>query len=169
LAQAHSFYEEPKEKTVMDIDKLRSELEADEGCKYEIYLDHLGYPTFGIGYLVTEWDEEYNKEVGTPVSEERVAECFDKTVKQCVKDCKLIYPNFDKLPGEAQLVLANMSFNLGYHRLKNFKKLQASIVDENFSLAADEMSDSKWARDDVPNRANRLIERMKVLNGSIQS
>ena len=134
MAQAHSFYEEPKEKTVMDIDKLRSELEADEGCKYEIYLDHLGFPTFGIGYLVTEWDEEYDFELGTPVSEERVAECFDKTVKQCVKDCNVIYPNFDKLPEEAQLVLANMSFNLGYHRLKNFKKLQASIVDENFSL-----------------------------------
>ena len=109
------------------------------------------------------------RKLGTTVSEERVAECFDKTVKQCVKDCNVIYPNFDKLPGEAQLVLANMSFNFGYHRLKNFKKLQASIVDENFSLAADEMSDSKWARDDVPNRANRLIERMKVLNGSIQS
>ena len=50
--KTHSFYEEPKEKTVMDIDKLRSELEADEGCKYEIYLDHLGFKTFGIGYLV---------------------------------------------------------------------------------------------------------------------
>ena len=33
----------------MNIDKLRKELERDEGCIYEIYLDHLGYPTFGIG------------------------------------------------------------------------------------------------------------------------
>ena len=33
----------------MNIDKLREELKVDEGVKYEIYLDHLGLPTFGIG------------------------------------------------------------------------------------------------------------------------
>jgi len=47
----------------MNIDELREELKEDEGCKYEIYLDHLGLPTFGIGHLVTEWDEEYGKPV----------------------------------------------------------------------------------------------------------
>ena len=26
----------------MNLDKLREELAEDEGCKYEIYLDHLG-------------------------------------------------------------------------------------------------------------------------------
>jgi GH24 family phage-related lysozyme (muramidase) len=35
----------------MNIDKLREELKEDEGCKYEIYLDHLGLPTHGIGHL----------------------------------------------------------------------------------------------------------------------
>ena len=65
----------------MNIDELREELKADEGCKYEIYLDHLGLPTFGIGHLVTEWDEEYEKPVGTPVSEERVNNCFKVDVE----------------------------------------------------------------------------------------
>ena len=31
----------------MNIDKLREELEIDEGVRYHVYLDHLGYPTFG--------------------------------------------------------------------------------------------------------------------------
>ena len=30
----------------MDIEELRVELEEDEGIKYEIYNDHLGYPHF---------------------------------------------------------------------------------------------------------------------------
>ena len=34
------------------IDRLREELKIDEGCKYEVYLDHLGLPTFGIGHLI---------------------------------------------------------------------------------------------------------------------
>ena len=32
----------------MDIVALRKQLEIDEGIKHEIYLDHLGLPTFGI-------------------------------------------------------------------------------------------------------------------------
>ena len=34
----------------MDLDLLRSQLEIDEGVKYEIYNDHLGYATFGVGH-----------------------------------------------------------------------------------------------------------------------
>ena len=36
----------------MNLEKLRAQLEIDEGVKYEIYNDHLGYPTFGVGHLV---------------------------------------------------------------------------------------------------------------------
>ena len=42
----------------MDLEKLRKQLEIDEGVKYEIYLDHLGYPTFGIGHLVIPSDND---------------------------------------------------------------------------------------------------------------
>ena len=38
----------------MNKDQLREELADDEGCKFEIYLDHLGLPTFGIGALIKE-------------------------------------------------------------------------------------------------------------------
>ena len=51
----------------MDIDKLRKQLEIDEGVLHEIYLDHLGYSTFGIGHLVTDNDPEYGLDVGTKV------------------------------------------------------------------------------------------------------
>ena len=49
----------------MNIDKLREEITYDEGVKYEVYLDHLGLPTFGIGHLVTKNDEEYEKMLDT--------------------------------------------------------------------------------------------------------
>ena len=55
----------------MNKDKLREEIAEDEGCKYEIYLDHLGLPTCGIGHLITESDEEHGKPVGTIVEQER--------------------------------------------------------------------------------------------------
>ena len=55
----------------MDIDKLREEIAYDEGSVNEIYLDHLGLPTFGIGHLVIDSDPEHGQPVGTPVSEDR--------------------------------------------------------------------------------------------------
>lgn len=42
----------------MDMQKLREEIELDEGVVNKIYLDHLGYPTFGIGHLVKDTDPE---------------------------------------------------------------------------------------------------------------
>ena len=72
----------------MDIDKLRQELEADEGKVYAIYLDHLNLPTFGIGHLVLDSDPEYGQPVGTPVSEERVNSCFDSDIQGTITDCK---------------------------------------------------------------------------------
>ena len=51
----------------MNIEQLREDLKRDEGCVNAIYLDHLNLPTIGIGHLVTEWDEEHGKPVGTPV------------------------------------------------------------------------------------------------------
>ena len=40
-------------------DKLYEEIKADEGEVLEVYKDHLGYDTIGIGHLVTAEDEEF--------------------------------------------------------------------------------------------------------------
>ena len=65
----------------MDIDQLRETLKVDEGVKNEIYLDHLGLPTCGIGHLITEDDPEHGLEVGTHIDDERVNELFDQDVQ----------------------------------------------------------------------------------------
>ena len=146
----------------MDLEVLRKQIEADEGCKYEIYLDHLGLPTFGIGHLVTESDEEYNRPVGTFITTDRVAECFNKDVGTVLEDCERLYPDFDSLPEEVQLIIANMMFNMGYPRLSKFKGMKAGVDARDWQQAADEMVDSRWYTQ-VPNRARRLVDRMRAL------
>ena len=144
----------------MDLEKLRKQLEIDEGVKYEIYNDHLGYPTFGIGHLVIPSDKEYREDVGTRVSEERVRECFDKDVESVLRDCTLLYKDFYELPEEAQQIIANMMFNMGYTRLSKFKGMKKGVDARDWNKAADEMVDSRWYKQ-VTNRANRLVERMR--------
>tara|TARA_R110000751_G_scaffold100388_1_gene194358 strand:- start:281 stop:721 length:441 start_codon:yes stop_codon:yes gene_type:complete len=146
----------------MNIDKLREELTVDEGCVNKIYLDHLGYPTFGIGHLVLETDAEYNKEVGTPVSEERIKECFEKDIENVFNDLDRSIPWWKDLPEDLTLVMANMCFNLGVTRLLKFKKFLIAIESKDWDKAAVEMIDSRWATQVGP-RALRLKNR--VLKG----
>lgn len=145
---------------MMHLDQLRMQLEYDEGCKYEIYLDHLGLPTFGIGHLVTASDPEYGWEVGTPISEDRVVAAFEEDIQDTLNECRKLYDNWIDLPDEVQLILANLMFNIGRPRLSKFVKLNAYISDKDWQGAADEMIDSKWYRQ-VTNRAERLVQRMR--------
>ena len=146
----------------MNIENLRKELEMDEGVKYEIYNDHLGYPTFGIGHLVRDSDPEYGQEIGTPVSEDRVIEAFDEDVQIVLADCERLYNDFNVLPEECQLIIANMMFNMGRPRLSKFKGMKAGVDTQDWNKAADEMIDSAWYKQ-VPNRAGRLVKRMRAL------
>ena len=146
----------------MDLAKLREELEYDEGVKYEIYNDHLGYPTFGIGHLVRSSDPEYNQPVGTPVSEDRVAEAFNNDIAVTISDCKKLYDDFEELPEEAQRIIANMLFNVGLPRLSKFVGMKRGVDARDWNAAADEMVDSRWYNQ-VTNRADRLVERMRAL------
>lgn len=146
----------------MNISQLREQLKIDEGVKYEIYNDHLGYATFGIGHLVVAGDEEYGKPVGTPVSEERVNAVFDSDVEKYISETKKVFPNLDDLPEEAQQVLVNMCFNMGAPRLGQFKKFIAAVESHNWDTASVEMMDSRWAKQ-VGARAERLRDRIKAL------
>ena len=146
----------------MDINALCEQLEVDEGVKYEIYLDHLGYPTFGVGHLIKDSDEESGQPVGTGVSEERVRTAFEEDVQVVLSDCCKLYEDFNDLPEEAQQIIANMMFNLGYPRLSKFKGMKAGVDARDWNAAADEMVDSAWYRQ-VPNRAQRLVDRMRAI------
>ena len=146
----------------MDLEKLREELEIDEGVKYEIYNDHLGYPTFGIGHLVLNSDLEYGWEVGTSIDTVRVHETFESDIETVLSDCTRLYKNFEDLPEEAQRVIANMMFNMGYTRLSKFRGMKRGVDARDWNAAADEMVDSRWYNQ-VTNRANRLVERMRSI------
>ena len=146
----------------MNINKLREELEFDEGCIYEIYNDHLGYPTFGIGHLVLESDLEHGEPVGTPVSKERVIECFEKDIESVFADLERNMPWASDQPEDIKRVLANMCFNLGITRLLKFQKFLTAIEKQDWNTAAVEMMDSRWATQVGP-RATRLRDR--VLKG----
>ena len=146
----------------MNVEQLREQLKIDEGCVYKIYTDHLGYPTFGIGHLIIESDPENGQAVGTPVSNDRVDAAFGGDVEVVLSECKVLYPDFEDLPEEAQQIIANMMFNLGRPRLSKFVGMKRGVDEKDWNSAADEMVDSRWYRQ-VGARAERLVNRMREI------
>ena len=145
----------------MNKERVFEQLKIDEGVEHEIYLDHLGYPTFGVGHLIIKDDPEYGLPVGTPVSEERVWEAFEKDLHIAESECVALYNNkFLMWPDEVQEVLVNMMFNMGRTRLSKFKNFRAALEDKDWKRAAVEGRDSLWYRQ-VTNRAERLMVRLE--------
>jgi len=96
------------------------------------------------------------------IEQERVDNVFKLDIAVTLDDCHRLYPDWNDLPEECQLIIANMMFNLGYPRLSKFKGMKAAVDARSWDSAADEMVDSKWYTQ-VPNRARRLVARMRAL------
>ena len=144
----------------MDRKAVFETLKVDEGIKYEVYLDHLDLPTFGVGHLVLESDPEYGADVGTEVSEERVWEVFEKDLDISISECEILYGDcWEGFPGEVQEILVNMMFNMGRTRLSKFKNFNSALEEGDWERAGVEGRDSLWYRQ-VTNRAERLMTRM---------
>jgi|TARA_A100001011_G_scaffold379045_1_gene444557 lysozyme len=148
-------------KNKLNRESVYEQLKIDEGVVYEVYHDHLGLPTFGVGHLVLESDPEYGKDLGFAVSEDRVKECFEKDLDTAISECEVLYEEHWKdFPGEVKEILVNMMFNMGRTRLSGFKNFKKALEEGNWKKAAVEGRDSKWYRQ-VTNRADRLMVRME--------
>ena len=121
------------------LERLREEIIADEGCVLEVYKDHLGYYTVGVGHLVLPSDEEWEAPVGTRITQTRADELLYVDFNNVLKECEIAFetswphwmPNPDNKwedwPEEVRLIVANMAFNLGLPKLKKFKKMLTAI------------------------------------------
>jgi lysozyme len=147
----------------MNREAVFEQLKVDEGVKYEVYLDHLDLPTFGVGHLITDADPEFEAPVGTSVSEERVWQAFEHDLDTAIGECHRLYGSgFEEFPAEVQEVVVNMMFNMGRPRLSGFKKFNAALEAGDWKTAAVEGRDSRWYRQ-VTNRAERLMVRLEAV------
>lgn len=147
-----------------NIDRLKDQLEYDEGVVYEIYSCPAGYLTFGVGHKITESDREWGWGEGTPVAHHRVWEVFNQDVEMAIKGCENIYgeDQFYSWPPEVQEILINMCFNLGQGGLSKFKKMNNALHHRDWNLAAQEGRDSLWYAQ-VTKRAERLMSRLESI------
>ena len=143
----------------MNLEELKEDIAKEEGLKYEIYRCSEGYPTAGIGHLITEWDEEYyGMPIGTEVSKEQVDKWFEADLYVAINDMEKFTADM-QVDENVKECITHMVFQLGLPRLNKFKNFKQALIDGDIAKAQAEMQDSLWYRQ-TTNRAERLIEKM---------
>lgn len=132
----------------LPLDRAYIFLKSDEGEELLPYKCPAGHLTIGIGHLLA-----------NGISREVSKIIFYEDFIKAQMDCYAKIPCYAGLNEARRYVLANMCFNMGINRLTGFKKMISALAKEDYATAADEMLDSKWAKQ-VPLRAARLREIM---------
>ncbi len=137
------------------MERLREMLIRHEGLRLKPYKDSVGKLTIGVGRNL--------EDVG--ISEDEALYLLENDIRRAketaIRCCEEHEVAFESLPEDAQLVLINMAFNLGY-RLTRFRKMFAALRERDWEKVAFEMLDSKWARQ-VKSRAEELAELIRNL------
>ena len=128
----------------MNLEELKKDIAKEEGLKYEIYRCSEGYPTAGIGHLITEWDEEYyGMPIGTEVSKEQVDKWFEADLYVAINDMEKFTADM-QVDENVKECITHMVFQLGLPRLNKFKNFKQALIDGDIAKAQAEMKDSLW-------------------------
>ena len=117
------------------------------------YRDSVGALTIGYGALI---DPDH----GGGLYEEEAEFLLRNRLLKALDETSNAFSFFEDLSQNRQDVLVEMVFNMGLRRVKGFKKMLQALSEQDYPRAADEMLDSRWARQ-VKGRANTLAELMQ--------
>lgn len=149
-----------KEKTPEQIqfaNELYEQISGHEGNRQYSYLDTEDNPTIGVGFNLSDSDnQKIIREMGynlddlingnVRLKDNEIKRLYNKSIVKAYNDARKWLQNFDDQPDDVKKAVIDMSFNLGYTKLSEFVRTKAALMKKDYNTAADEMLDSKWAR-----------------------
>lgn len=118
----------------MDELDVKNWIKKCEDCELQPYFDNEGILTIGWGRNLRD----------NGISQKEADYLFDNDFNDCQRQLSTCAWYVDQ-PQGVQAALINMCFNLGLPRLKGFKRMIAALEAKNYTLAAQEALNSKWA------------------------
>jgi lysozyme len=135
----------------MNKERLEKQLKRHEDYRKHPYKDTEGNLTVAFGRNLD----------GKGISRSEARMLLSNDIDDSLAECKKRFSFWDNLSELRQEVVCNMMFNLGWPKLKGFKKMIAALEKKDYELAAAEMLDSKW-RLQVKGRALELARQMRT-------
>lgn len=142
----------------MDIYRLERDLISDEGWRSKAYRCSRGHWTIGVGHKLM-LHEMGDRPESLEWDSTKIFETLRQDAHIAIRGCEFIFgrSRFNSMSGARQRALANMCFQLGTDGLSKFRRMVAAIFDEDWTQAAIEALDSRWAKQ-TPNRAGRVAK-----------
>ena len=144
----------------MNLERLLESVKKHEGYRNKVYLDTLGKRTVGGGHLCVEdfWedDKEYEEKFLMTILEHDLQTAI-KSAKQLIADHGCM--DMDEV---AEEIIIEMVFQLGKTGVSKFKNMWKALSALEYSTAASEMLDSRWAKQ-THNRAQAMSAQMAAL------
>jgi GH24 family phage-related lysozyme (muramidase) len=150
-----------------------AKIEPFEGRRHRVYTDSRGHLTIGVGFnldrpgaaddlqrLLPGVNVRALRRGSTRLTDAQIDRLLEHDAARALAEARRCFDNFDSLPRTAQLILVDMTFNLG--SLRRWPNLRAAVAAHDFSAAADAMHDSRW-RTQTGRRARHLIAQMHAL------
>ena len=136
----------------MNTEDIRQMIKKHEGCVLEVYNDTEGIPTVGYGHALLP---------GSKITLLVADILFNYDYETAVQDYNRFCAKYNiSVNYTRKSVLINMFF-IGYSRVCGFKKMVAALQRADYSTAAMEMLDSKWANKQAKGRAYELARIME--------
>lgn len=132
---------------------LLESIKHHEGFVEHVYDDSLGIPTIGYGFAIKD----------LVLEEDLCDEILLRKLRILGRSVMGKFPFFDSLPSDCKDVLMEMCYQLGVTGVSKFKKALKAMEDGDWEKAADEMLDSKWAKQ-TPNRAKEMSNIIRSLH-----
>ena len=122
----------------------------EEGLKLKAYVDTVGKVTIGIGCNLTD--------VGI-TKDEAIYLCNNR-IDNAINDLRRNLDYFDTLPGNVQMVLVDLTYNMGIGTLLTFHNTLNYIKMGDYKTASENLLMSTWAKQ-VGVRAIKLADLLK--------
>ena len=132
---------------------LLESIKHHEGFVEHVYQDSLGIDTIGYGFAIKD----------LVLEEDLCDEILLRKIRILGRSVMGKFPFFDSLPSDCKDVLMEMCYQLGVTGVSKFKKALKAMEDGDWEKAADEMLDSKWAKQ-TPNRAKEMSNIVRSLH-----
>lgn len=118
-------------------DAFKQALIEEEGVRYTVYRDVAGYPTVGVGHLITPQD---NLRIGDRVSEDQVLKFLEQDLKIAERGVRTLASDLPLFQHEFDALL-DLVYNVGLGNASEGKspKLNAAIADGDYDGIAVEL------------------------------
>ena len=144
----------------MNMDRLLASVKKHEGYRNKVYLDTLNKRTIGVGHLCVEdfWEDDKEYE------EKFLMDILEADLQNAIKGAKDLMAEHGCIDIDevAEEIIIEMIFQLGKTGVSKFKNMWKALSGLDYTTAAMEMLDSRWAKQ-TKNRAEAMSAEMAAL------